>query len=70
MKMMAPEPGMTVVSHHLRRYPVASGGRNQPVIISILCLPKTTANIRTSMYPSRSVCVDQTNCSVITGTVR
>jgi hypothetical protein len=35
------------------RHRLACGGTNQPMIISTLCLPETTANVRHQHVPSR-----------------
>jgi hypothetical protein len=40
------------------------------MIASTLYLPETIANVRYQHIPSRSICTDQTKCSVITGTIR
>jgi hypothetical protein len=46
------------------------GRDNQSMIISTLYLPETTANVRHRHVPSRDIYGDQTNRSVMIGTVR
>jgi hypothetical protein len=44
--------------------------QQKPLIISILYLPETTVNVRRQHVLSGSIRAGQTECSVMTGTVR
>ena len=48
----------------------ATGSKAATMVMSVLYLPETAANVRHQHVPSRSACAGQTNCSVMTGAVR